>query len=45
MDRLVYTAPASRIHPGAFEKSFLVSGLVDMPNTPIYPVEDLDGDN
>lgn len=40
-----YLQPAVRIKGLRTEDCFLYSGLKDMPDNPIYPVEELDNDN
>ena len=41
----LYLTPATRIKALDYEHNLLYSGLKDMPDNPIYPSEELDGDN
>lgn len=40
----LYLTPVTRVKALDYEQNLLYSGLKDMPDNPIYPGEDLDGD-
>lgn len=40
-----YQTPICSLLSFLQERTFLYSGLKDMPDNPVYPIEDLDDDN
>ena len=45
MQRKNYLTPVTRSTGYTLERNLLYSGLKDMPDNPVYPIEDLDDDN
>ncbi len=41
---MIYIKPSTRVEVLYLEQNLLYSGLKDMPDNPIYPGEELEGD-